>query len=99
MKHLRLLSALFALGAFAGPAAANNATSDFAKDNSGCLGGLRSAIARGDLAGQALPDGFVIPAGFNGAFNPGGHLGTVGEAEFLQSHGVTDLDAFCALFE
>jgi hypothetical protein len=45
-----------------------------------------------------LPDGFVVPAGFNGAFNPGGHLGTVGEAAFLTSHGVTDLDAFCATF-
>ena len=60
--------------------------------------GLRSAIARGDLAGVTLPDGFVVPAGFSGAFNPAGHLGTVGEAAFLQSHGVTDLDAFCALF-
>jgi hypothetical protein len=56
------------------------------------------AIARGDLNGVTLPDGFVVPAGFNGAFNPGGHLGTVGEAAFLTSHGVTDLDAFCATF-
>jgi hypothetical protein len=59
---------------------------------------LRSAIARGDLAGVVLPDGFVVPAGFNGDFNPGGHSGTVGEAAFLQSHGVADLEAFCAQF-
>jgi hypothetical protein len=80
------------------PASADNPTSDFATNDNGCLGGLRSAIARGDLAGVALPDGFVVPAGFNGDFNPGGHLGTVGEAAFLQSHGVTDLAAFCKQF-
>ena len=97
-KQLRLLAVVCAFGAFVSPAAANNPTSDFAKNDKGCLGGLRSAIARGDLAGVPLPDGFVVPAGFNGDFNPGGHLGTVGEAAFLQSHGVTDLDAFCALF-
>lgn len=97
-KQLRLVAVVCAFGTIATPAAADNATSDFATNNKGCLGGLRSAIARGDLAGVALPDGFVVPAGFNGAFNPGGHLGTVGEAAFLQSHGVTDLDAFCALF-
>jgi hypothetical protein len=79
-------------------ALADNPTSDFATQNTGCLGGLRSAIARGDLAGVVLPDGFVIPAGFNGDFNPGGHTGTVDEAAFLQSHGVTDLSAFCAQF-
>jgi hypothetical protein len=98
-KQLRLLATVCAFGAFVSPAAADNPTSEFAKDNKGCLGGLRSAIARGDLAGVVLPDGFVVPAGFNGDFNPAGHLGTVGEAAFLQSHGVTDLDAFCALFE
>lgn len=97
-KQLRLVAVVCAFGTIATPAAADNATSDFATNNKGCLGGLRSAIARGDLAGVRLPDGFVVPAGFNGAFNPGGHLGTVGEAAFLQSHGVTDLDAFCALF-
>ena len=98
MKQLRLLAVVFAFGALAAPAAAANPTSDFATGNKGCLGGLRSAIARGDLAGAALPDGFVVPAGFSGEFNPGGHLGTVGEAEFLRSHGVTDVDAFCAQF-
>jgi len=97
-KQLRLLAVVCAFGTFAAPAAADNDTSDFATNNTGCLGGLRSAIARGDLAGVVLPDGFVVPAGFNGDFNPGGHIGTVGEAAFLQSHGVTDLDAFCALF-
>lgn len=98
MKQLRLLALICAFGAFAAPAAADNATSTFATQNNGCLGGLRSAIARGDLAGAVLPDGFVVPAGFSAAFNPGGHLGTVGEAAFLQSHGVTNLDAFCAQF-
>jgi len=45
-----------------------------------------------------LPDGLVIPDGFSGAFNPGDHFGTVQEAQFLASHGVTDLDAFCRQF-
>src|SRR5437762_3198900 len=97
-KHLRLLAVVFAFGALAAPAAADNPTSGFATNDTGCLGGLRSAIARGDLDGVQLPDGFVVPAGFSGEFNPGGHLGTVGEADFLRSHGVTDVDAFCALF-
>jgi hypothetical protein len=97
-KWVRLLAIVCAFGAFAAPAAADNSTSTFATTDTGCLGGLRSAIARGDLAGVTLPDGFVVPAGFGAEFNPGGHLGTVGEAAFLQSHGVTDLDAFCALF-
>jgi hypothetical protein len=97
MKHFRLLAVVLAVGAFAAPAAADNSTSNFATQNSGCLGGLRSAIARGDLAGVVLP-GLVVPAGFNGDFNPGDHLGTVNEAAFLTSIGVTDLDAFCAQF-
>jgi hypothetical protein len=98
MKHLRLFAVACAFGALATPAAASNPTSEFATGNQGCLGGLRSAIARGDLEGATLPDGFVVPAGFSGAFNPGGHLGTVGEATFLQSHGVTNVEAFCAQF-
>ncbi len=70
----------------------------FATTDTGCLGALRSLIASGQLAGVTLPDGFVIPAGFSGSFNPGDHFGTVAEAAFLTSHGVTDLNAFCALF-
>jgi len=72
--------------------------SQFATQDPGCLGPLRSMIASGQLAGVVLPDGFVIPAGFSGDFNPGDHFGTVQEAQFLQSHGVTDLAAFCAQF-
>jgi hypothetical protein len=102
--HLRRLSGLTAAAlaalALTAPALADNTTSDFASspDFQGCLGGLRSAIARGDLAGARLPDGTVIPDGFFGGFNPGDHLGTRGEAEFLTSHGVTDLAAFCSQF-
>ncbi len=96
-RHLRLLAVVCAFGAFVSPAAADNATSGFATENQGCLGGLRSAIARGELAGVLL-GGLVVPAGFNGDFNPGRHLGTVGEAAFLQSLGITDLEAFCAQF-
>ena len=95
----RIVAATLASFALAAPAAlADNATSTFATQDSGCLGGLRSAIARGELAGVVLPDGFVVPAGFNGDFNPGGHTGSVDEAAFLESHGVTDLSAFCAQF-
>lgn len=72
--------------------------SQFATQDPGCLGPLRSMIAVGQLAGVVLPDGFVIPDGFSGSFNPGDHFGTVQEAEFLQSHGVTDLATFCAQF-
>jgi hypothetical protein len=72
--------------------------SQFATQDSGCLGPLRAMIADGQLAGVVLPDGFVIPAGFSGSFNPGDHYGTVQEAQFLESHGVTDLAAFCAQF-
>jgi hypothetical protein len=72
--------------------------SGFATQDTGCLGLLRSLIASGALAGVQLPDGFVIPDGFSGAFSPGGHFGTVQEAQFLASHGVADLDAFCSQF-
>ena len=72
--------------------------SQFATQDPGCLGPLRSMIASGQLAGVVLPDGFVIPAGFSGDFNPGDHYGTVQEAQFLEEHGVTDLAAFCAQF-
>ncbi len=98
-----LLSAL----ALAAPAGADGALPQppvgtppnaFATADTGCLGALRSMIASGQLAGVTLPDGFVIPAGFSGSFNPGDHFGTVAEGAFLTSHGVTDLQAFCALF-
>ena len=47
--------------------------STFATDYKGCLGQLRSKIARGEFAG-------VGPFGrhFNGQVNPGAHQGTVG---------------------
>jgi len=61
--------------------------SQFASQDTGCLGPLRSMIASGQL-----------PAGFSGGFNPGDHYGTVQEAQFLEEHGVTDLAAFCAQF-
>jgi hypothetical protein len=70
----------------------------FATLDTGCLGQLRSMIASGQLAGVVLPDGFVIPAGFSGSFNPGDHFGTVQEAQFLEEHGITDVNAFCAQF-
>ncbi len=72
--------------------------SQFATTDTGCLGQLRSMIASGQLAGAVLPDGFVIPSGFGGAFNPGDHYGTVQEAQFLGEHGITDLNALCAQF-
>lgn len=68
----------------------------FARDYRGCLGGLRSAIARGDLA-QA-----VGVERFSKDFNPGKHQGTVGEEEFLQSFPPTkdaDLKSLCKSFE
>ncbi|MEV0290463.1 MULTISPECIES: hypothetical protein [unclassified Kribbella] len=79
-------------------ASADTPANDFATNYSGCLGPLRSAIASGALDGATLPDGTVLPGGFGGSFNPGGHLGTVAEAEFLMSHGFTEqqLAAFCA---
>jgi hypothetical protein len=47
----------------------------FARLDKECLGPLRSAIARGQLPNLA--------PGFSGSFNPGGHFGTVAEAQFL----------------
>jgi hypothetical protein len=68
--------------------------STFATDYKGCLGQLRSKIARGEFAG-------VGPFGqhFNGQVNPGAHQGTVGEEEFLRNVlGIADPAAFCAQF-
>jgi hypothetical protein len=71
----------------------------FATQDQGCLGPFRSAIARGELAGVTL-NGFTVPAGFSGTFNPGGHFGTVAEGAFLQQMlGISDLSAFCAQFK
>jgi hypothetical protein len=50
----------------------------FAVDYSGCLGSLRSAIARGEFE-----DIGPFEEHFNGQVNPGAHQGTVGEEEFL----------------
>jgi hypothetical protein len=47
----------------------------FARLDQDCLGPLRSAIARGELP--------ALAPGFSGSFNPGGHFGTVAEAQFL----------------
>jgi hypothetical protein len=107
LRILGVAAAIVAALAVAGPAAADGLPhppagtppNGFATQDQGCLGPLRSAIARGELAGVTLPDGFVIPAGFSVSFNPGGHFGTVAEAAFLGSHGVTDLGAFCAQFK
>ena len=100
MSLRSLISAALGALALAAPAGAGNSTSDFASspEFQGCLGGLRSAIARGDLAAATLPDGTVIPDGFFGGFNPGDHLGSRGEADFLASHGVSDLASFCSQF-
>jgi hypothetical protein len=67
---------------------------EFATKYQGCLGKLRSKIARGEFEG-------IGPFGphFTGDVNPGAHQGTVGEEEFLRALGITDLAAFCAQFE
>jgi hypothetical protein len=106
-KLTLILSAFVSALALVGPAIAGlphppagTPASGFATEDSGCLGGLRSAIARGELSGITL-NGFTIPAGFSGAFNPGDHFGTVAEAAFLeQVLGISpaDLSAFCARF-
>ena len=72
------------------------APSEFATKYKGCLGKLRSKIARGELAG-------IGPFGehFTGLVNPGAHQGTVGEEEFLRVViGIpeSELAAFCAQF-
>lgn len=53
---------------------------EFAIDFKDCLGHLRSFIAQGGLAEFGL---FVN--GFDGNANPGKHVGTVGEEEFLRT--------------
>jgi hypothetical protein len=106
-KLTRILGASLCALAFVAPATAalphppaGTPASGFAREDGGCLGGLRSAIARGELGGITL-NGFTIPAGFSGSFNPGDHFGTVAEAAFLeQVLGIGPaLGAFCAQFE
>lgn len=44
----------------------------------------------------------MVPDGFSGSFNPGGHYGTVGEAYFLEVIGgipADQLSSFCAQFK
>lgn len=68
---------------------------EFARNNKGCLGTLRSEIAKGNFAG-------VGPFGehFTGDVNPGAHQGTVGEEEFLRDViGIEDIESFCEQFE
>jgi hypothetical protein len=69
----------------------------FATQYKGCLGPLRSLIAQGEFAG-------VGPFGehFTGQVNPGAHVGTVGEEEFLRlviGIPADQLAAFCAQFQ
>jgi hypothetical protein len=107
-KLTLILTASLSALALAAPATAGvphppagTPASGFATQDSGCLGGLRSAIARGELGGIML-NGFTIPAGFSGTFNPGDHFGTVAEAAFLeQMLGISPaaLSGFCAQFK
>lgn len=105
MTIFKKLSALgstaLAMLALAAPAGASNDTSTFATQYNGCLGALRGAIARGDLAGTPLPN-IVVPDGFSGSFNPGDHRGTVLEYWFLNHVAgipAASLAAFCASFK
>jgi hypothetical protein len=97
-----LVAAALAVAAFAVPAQAEESPpsgippSEFATQYGGCLGQLRSMIARGDFAG-------IGPFGehFTGLVNPGVHQGTVGEEEFLEiviGIPAEELAAFCAQF-
>jgi hypothetical protein len=76
-----LLSVLILALTLSGPAAglesppAGTPPAAFAQLDQECLGPLRSSIARGELP--------ALAPGFSGSFNPGGHFGTVAEAQFL----------------
>src|SRR5438034_3984950 len=76
-----LLGGLILALALSGPATgldnppAGTPPAAFARLDQECLGPLRSAIARGELP--------ALAPGFSGSFNPGGHFGTVAEAQFL----------------
>lgn len=110
MRKMGVIAAVLALAlaSLAVPAIADNGVdeqarsaaeaaqmaADFATNHQGCLGPLRSAIARGELAAALGVDGF------SGEFRPGGHIGTVLEGLFLTENvGVEDLAEFCAQFE
>jgi hypothetical protein len=71
----------------------------FATDYSGCLGPLRSALANKSYdVGSGFPDGFNQHFG---SLNPGDHVGTVGEEEFLESYlgvSASELEAICQGF-
>ena len=109
LSSITVLSLAVLLGsaspAFADPppqVAAGTPANGFATQFSGCLGGLRSAIARGDLVGVTLPGGLTLPSGFSGSFNPGDHFGTVAEEWFLRTVGglsAEQLAALCASFK
>jgi hypothetical protein len=103
MTFSKLAAATFAALAVATPAGAVESPptgippSEFATKYQGCLGKLRSKIARGEFEG-------IGPFGrhFTGLVNPGAHQGTVGEEEFLRIViGIpeSELAAFCAQFE
>src|SRR5438094_10423072 len=76
-----LLGGLILALALSGPAAAldrppaGTPPAAFARLDQDCLGPLRSAIARGELA--------ALAPGFSGSFNPGDQVGTLAEAQFL----------------
>ncbi len=107
--RLVLAAALGALALAAPASAVENPPrgvhpSVFATEYKGCLGGLRSTLARG----LAVPGFTLFAAGFGPGVNPGVHQGTVGEEEFLlavvfPALGLTpstsNLQAFCAQFE
>src|SRR2546428_11632446 len=84
LTSITVLSLAILLGsassAFADPppqVAAGTPANGFATQFTGCLGGLRSAIAPGDLKGVTLPRGLVLPSGFSGSVHPARPLRTV----------------------
>lgn len=105
MKSTRLIAAS-AIGALilAAPAAAVESPptgispSEFATQYSGCLGKVRSILAKGVPLGP-------FANGFGPGVNPGVHQGTVGEEEFIRAvilpllPAGTTLEALCAGFE
>jgi hypothetical protein len=68
--------------------------SSFARNCQAFLGPLRSEIARGNLENVVNPFNGA-DTGFSGQFNPGGHYGTVGEAQFLSQNVGLSVPAPC----